>query len=133
MSLEEYPVYNYTLKDIVTPVTYRYILNDKEESFDRILNTGTVTLNEFFDRSITVKYHPSLPKAYDSFPTFKNSKLYDDTHVGTVIVKCNSSKLKKLHANPKDDIKITGVELIYANPYTVKKFSDVKMSASGQS
>ena len=76
MEVDEYPVYNVTL-NVNTPVTYRYELDGKEESFDRTLETGIETLNEFYNRTITVKYHPELPKAYESNPTMKNSKLYD--------------------------------------------------------
>ncbi|OUM64121.1 hypothetical protein PIROE2DRAFT_9228, partial [Piromyces sp. E2] len=76
MAVDEYPVYNVTV-DVNTPVTYRYVLDGKTESFDRTLETGTETLNEFYDRTVTVKYHPELPKAFESYPTMKNSKLYD--------------------------------------------------------
>jgi len=133
MQLDEYPVYNVTV-NVNPPVTYHYILNNKEESFERTLKKGNETLNEFFDRSITVKYHPLLPKAYEPYETYKDSKLYDDTHVATIIINCDKNALANLHANPKnEDLKIENVEVIYANPYTVKKFTQAKLSISGQS
>ena len=75
MEVEQYPVYSVTL-DISTPVKYHYALGGKEESFTRTLS-GKSTLNEFFDRPITVKKHPGLPKAFETFSTLKMSKLYD--------------------------------------------------------
>jgi len=75
MAVEQYPVYSVTV-DVSTPVKYHYALGGKEESFTRTIDSST-TLNEFFDRPVTVKKHPTLPKAFDSVPTLKKSKLYD--------------------------------------------------------
>jgi len=74
MELDEYPIYKFTL-DVEPPVTYHYILGDNEESFDRVANGNT--LNEFFDRQITVKIHPLLPLAFNESSIQKKSKLYD--------------------------------------------------------
>jgi len=80
MTVEEYPVYSVTLKNVNAPVNYHYFLNNEEESFTRTLKNET-TLNEFFNRKITVKEHPLLPMAFESLPTLKKSKLYDGIYI----------------------------------------------------
>jgi len=135
MKLLEYPVYQ-AVVNVNAPVNYHYSLTvngkTQEEKFTRKA-TSSETLNEFFDRSVTVKKHPLLPKVYESPSTIKQSKLYDDTHVGTIIINAKESYINKLHSDPdNDDLKYT-VEVIYVNPYTIKKFSQAKLAISGQS
>jgi len=135
MTLLEYPVYQATV-NVNTPVNYHYALKTdsktEEESFTRKATTSE-TLNEFYGRSITVKKHPLLPKIYEAPSTVKQSKLYDDTHVSTLIINASASDIKKLHNNPaKEGLKVK-VEVIYVNPYTIKKFSNAKLAISGQS
>ena len=77
MKLVQYPVYSVTLDNINTPVEYHYKLGSEEESFNRNLLSGNSTLNDFFNRSVTVKKHPLFPQAFPSFPTLKKSKLFD--------------------------------------------------------
>jgi len=74
MNVEQYPVYTVTL-NVSAPVNYHYALGDKEESFTRTVD-GDTTLNEFFDRPVTILNHPLLPRAYEAYTT-KMSKLYD--------------------------------------------------------
>ncbi len=74
MFVDQYPVYKVTV-DIETPVSYHYILDDSEESFDRVANDDT--LIEFFNRENTVIKHPLLPLAYEESSITKKSKLYD--------------------------------------------------------
>jgi len=76
MNVEEYPVYNVTVNDVDVGVTYHYALGKEEEKFTRTADSDT-TLNEFFNRKITVKKHPLLPMAYEPLPTLKKSKLFD--------------------------------------------------------
>jgi len=79
MKLLDYPIYQVVL-DVNPPVQYHYSLENgsksEEEGFTREV-TKTETLNEFFNRSYTVKKHPLLPKAYETPSTFQQSKLYD--------------------------------------------------------
>jgi len=135
MKLLEYPVYQ-AVVNVNAPVKYHYSLTvngkTQEEKFTREAKTSE-TLNEFFDRSITVKEHPLLPKIYETPSTVKQSKLYDDKHVGTIIINANESYIKKLHSNPDNEDLKYNVEVIYVNPYTVKKFSSAKLAISGQS
>lgn len=56
-----------------------------------------------------------------------------DKHVGTIIINANESYIKKLHSNPDNEDLKYNVEVIYVNPYTVKKFSSAKLAISGQS
>jgi len=87
MEVKEYPVYQVKVKSAKAPVHYCYSIDYSgtdysskgvvREQIDRVLNSGDETLNEFFDRSITVKEHPALPKAYPSFERYSPSKLYD--------------------------------------------------------
>jgi len=76
MKVEQYPVYSVTV-NINAPVSYHYVLGSEEESFTRTLSSGITTLNEFFNRKVTVKKHPELPLAYENFSTLKKSKLFD--------------------------------------------------------
>jgi len=76
MKVEEYPVYSVTVDDVNPPVQYHYVLGSEEEKFTRTAESDT-TLNDFFNRSVTVKEHPLLPMAYEQLPTLKKSKLYD--------------------------------------------------------
>ena len=75
MKLEQYPIYTATI-NVNAPVKYHYALNDREESFSRKA-TSDITLNDFFDRKYTVKEHPLLPKAFETFDGYKKSKLFD--------------------------------------------------------
>ena len=75
MNLEQYPIYTATV-NVNPPVNYHYTLNNKEESFSRKA-TSDNTLNDFFDRKYTVKEHPLLPKAFETFDGYKKSKLFD--------------------------------------------------------
>jgi len=135
MKLLEYPVYQ-AVVNVNPPVQYHYSLTvggkTQVENFTRKATTS-ITLNEFFGRSITVKKHPLLPKVYETPSTVKQSKLYDDTHVSTILINAKDSDINKLHNNPtKEGLKYK-VEVIYVNPYTVKKFSNAKLAISGQS
>ncbi|ORX77444.1 hypothetical protein BCR32DRAFT_295605 [Anaeromyces robustus] len=132
MKVEEYPVYSVTLNSINAPVKYHYVLGKEEEKFTRTANSES-TLNDFFNRKITVKKHPLLPKAFETSSTLKQSKLFDDTHVSTILIEGNQSEFNSLHANPKkDDYKINA-KVIYVSPYNVKIFKTAKIAISGQS
>jgi len=130
MKVEQYPVYTATV-DVDAPVKYHYALNGKEESFTREATSDT-TLNEFFDRKFTVKRHPLLPKAFESPSSVKQSKLFDDTFVSTILVEVNQSKMDGLHKNPSDESKIPA-KVIYVSPYSIKIFNNAKIAISGQS
>jgi hypothetical protein len=132
MKEEQYPVFTLTLNSLVGPINYHYGIDDKEESFTRTLNSES-TLNEFFNRKQTVYEHPLLPKAFESFPTLKKSKLFDDTHIGNFILQADQNEIDNLHAHPdKDKLKVT-VKAIYVSPYTVKVFNNAYIKISGQS
>jgi len=143
MELHEFPVYKVKVNDAKAPVKYFYSIdytdtNEKDkgvvqENFDRTLESGETTLNEFFDRKITVKTHPYLPKAFESYPKFSQSKLYDDTHVATVIINADENEIKKLHSDPTSGYKIRGAEFIYATPFSVRSFKNATIGVSGQS
>ncbi|KAG4087051.1 hypothetical protein H8356DRAFT_1059070 [Neocallimastix lanati (nom. inval.)] len=131
MTVEEYPVYSVTLKNVNAPVNYHYFLNNEEESFTRTLKNET-TLNEFFNRKITVKEHPLLPMAFESLPTLKKSKLYDDTHIATILVEASQNDVDNINANPDKTIKINA-NITYVSPYNVKIFDNGGIKISGQS
>jgi len=76
MNKDEYPLYSLTLDDVSAPVDYHYVLGKEEENFTRTVQSES-TLNEFFNRKITVKKHPLLPLAFESLSTLKKSKLFD--------------------------------------------------------
>jgi len=61
MKVEQYPVYTVTVNNVNSPVDYHYALGSQEESFTRTTNADT-TLNEFFDRPVTVKKTPNFTK-----------------------------------------------------------------------
>jgi len=143
MELHEFPVYKIKVKEVKSPVTYHYAIDYAgtnegskgivEEHFDRTLESGEETLNEFFERKINVKVHPALPKAYESYLKYSPSKLFDDTHVGTVVINCDENAINRLHQNPLLTDKVYGAEFIYASPYSVRSFKNATISISGQS
>jgi len=78
----KYPLYSVDVDVKEFPVNYNYIIdygngNAEQEEFTRQRSKEDKPLNEFFGRSITVKEHPLLPKAFEEFPYAKKSKLYD--------------------------------------------------------
>lgn len=137
MTLKEYPLFK-TEIDVDLPVDYNYGIvyadgNADQESFTRNRKKGEDSLNEFYDRQVTVVKHPLLPKAFKSFEYYKPSKLFDDTHVDTIIIKCDPNDLQNMYQNPTNRELETQAEVIYASPYTVKTFKQAKFSLSGQS
>jgi len=142
MEVHEFPVYKAKVK-VKTPVKYFYSVDYSgtnesykgtvQENFDRNLESGEETLNEFFERKITTKTHPALPKAYEAYENYNPSKLFDDTHVATVLINCDADAISKLHQDPTSENKIQGVEFIYATPYSVRTFSNATLGISGQS
>jgi spore coat protein CotH len=131
MNVEEYPVYSVTINDVYAPVKYHYIIGKEEEKFTRIVDSDS-TLNEFFNREVTVKKHPLLPKAFETLSTLKKSKLFDDTHIDTIVLQGKKNDFDKLNANPSSDKKID-VKVIFVSPYTVKVFQNGAIKISGQS
>jgi len=131
MNVEEYPVYNVTINEVDAGVKYHYALGKEEEKFTRTADSET-TLNEFFNRQITVKKHPLLPMAYEQLSTLKKSKLFDDTSIGTFVVEASSSDIKKIHSNPDEEIKVNA-KIIYVSPYNIKVFENGGIKISGQS
>ncbi|OUM68310.1 hypothetical protein PIROE2DRAFT_68720 [Piromyces sp. E2] len=142
MDVHEFPVFKTTVK-VKAPVKYFYSidysntneshLGVQQEQFERELESGEETLNEFFNRKITVKEHPALPRAYDKYPKYNPSKLFDDTHVATVLINCDVAAINNLHQNPTSEEKIHGVEFIYATPWSVRTFKNATVGISGQS
>jgi len=128
MNVEQYPVYTVTL-NVSAPVNYHYALGDKEESFIRTVD-GDTTLNEFFDRPVTILNHPLLPRAYEAYTT-KMSKLYDDTFIATVLIDANSNDIDELH-KPTNNFKIDAT-VTYVSPYNIKVFTNAGVKLSGQS
>ncbi|ORY24599.1 hypothetical protein LY90DRAFT_514490 [Neocallimastix californiae] len=102
--------------EVVAPIEYHYKITNgneiKEEQF-----TGTSksseTFNDFFDRSITYKKLPLLPKVYETYSTFKKSKLYDDNFVSSLLINADEVSVNNLHSNPDSKTKILGAKVIY--------------------
>jgi len=137
MTVDHYPIYKAIVEDVSAPVEYHYKLkkgtNIIEEKFTRICDDSE-TLNEYFDRSITLKKLPLLPKVYETSDKFNKSKLYDDNYVSTIIIKGDAASFDKIHANPTDKTqKITGVRIIYVDPFDIKTFDNANVSINGQS
>jgi len=132
-----YPLYQVTVDVQEFPAEYNYILdygdNDTEqEEFVRQRDKDAPSLNEFFGRSVTIKEHPLLPRAYNEFPYLKKSKLYDDTFVASIFITCDEDEIGNLHEDTESREKIKA-EVIYANPYTVRTFKNATLSISGAS
>jgi len=138
MTLKEYPLYKAEVEVNSFPVEYNYgiVYNDgtaEQEAFARKRVEGEKALNEFFNRKVTVVEHPPIPKAYEAFEYFVPSKLFDDTHVDTIIIKCDPNALQEMYLNPYNKTMEAPAEVIYASPYTVKSFNQAVISVSGQS
>eukprot|EP00833_Pecoramyces_ruminatium_P013073 jgi/Orpsp1_1/1187105/evm.model.d7180000055460.1 len=134
---DSYPLYQKTLEVEEFPVNYNYILDygnghAEQEEFVRQRLQDQVPYNEFFGRSITVKEHPLLPMAFEAFPYTKKSRLFDDSFVASIFVKCDPNELENMYSDTEEKIKIKA-EVTYANPYTVKNFRNTTFSISGQS
>ncbi|OUM63569.1 hypothetical protein PIROE2DRAFT_61198 [Piromyces sp. E2] len=137
MAPQEYPLFKAEVDVDAFPVTYNYMVKFDEsktetEQFQRQREKGAESLNEFFNRSITVKKHPELPRAYEAFQYFEPSKLYDDSFVATIVVKCDENQLNSLYQDT-DSVEKIAAEVIYASPYTVKTFKEAKFGLSGES
>jgi len=137
MEAGEYPQYKVKVNVDSFPVQYNYIVatdanNAVSEQFVRTRQKDEKALNEFFNRSLTVKKHPELPRAYEAFPYFEQSKLYDDSFVSTIIVTCDPAQLQALYADTEAKTKIPAV-VVYASPYAVKTFKEAQFALSGQS
>jgi len=137
MNAEHYPLYSVTA-DVDLPVNYNYMVDygngeSETEEFLRKREKNDETLNEFFNRSVTVVDHPELPRAYEAFPYSTSSKLYDDSHVATIVVSCDPNELNSLYQNPEILDKYINAEVIYASPYKIKSFKQAQFGISGQS
>lgn len=144
MKKAEFPVYEVEV-DKNAPLSYHYKIDYtgtkleaqgvEEESITRKLEKGKeTTLNEYFNRAITVKTHPKLPRAYQAYPGYSASKLYDDTHVSTVMLYADAKEIEKLNKDPtNEDLKVYGGQFIYATPHSVRSFQNVTIGISGQS
>ncbi|ORX84240.1 hypothetical protein BCR32DRAFT_291466 [Anaeromyces robustus] len=137
MTTENYPIFKAVVSDVSAPVDYHYKLNDgvtiTEESFTRHCEQSE-TLNDFFDRSITYSKLPLLPKVYETSPNYKKSKLFDDNYVSTLIINADEAAINNLHANPTDKtIKVNGTQVIYVDPFDIRKFTDARIAINGQS
>ncbi|ORX85849.1 coth-domain-containing protein [Anaeromyces robustus] len=131
MKVEEYPIYSVTVNDVNAPVEYHYILGSEEEKFTRTADSDT-TLNDFFNRSVTVKKHPLFPMAYETYSTLKKSKLYDDTFVATFLIEGKKSEIDYLHSHPNEEKKFN-CTITYVSPYGIKVFQNGGIKISGQS
>jgi len=131
MKVDQYPVYTATV-NVNAPVNYHYALGNEEESFTRKA-TSSVTLNDFFNRKQTVKKHPLLPKAFESYTGTKKSKLFDDTTISTVLVEASQSQIDYIHAHPNVEKYKVDAKVTYVSPYGVKVFNKAKIAISGQS
>jgi spore coat protein CotH len=132
------PLYKVKVDVDSFPVKYNYILdsgngNAEAEQFERVRNEGEKALNEFFNRSITVKEHPLLPKAFESFEYYVPSKLYDDTHVSTILIECDPNILQQMYNDTENKEIKAEAKVTYASPYGVRKFNQAILSLSGQS
>jgi len=136
MTVDVYPVYKVVVNEISAPVDYHYKITNgeeiQEESFVRN-SKSSETLNDFFNRSITYKKLPLLPKVYETYPTFKKSKLFDDNFVSTIVIKADEGSVNKLHTTPDSKEKVLGVNVVYVDPFEIKQFNDAKLSIAGQS
>jgi len=144
MNLQKYPVYKIKISQFNAPLTYYYTINynntdepergiEKESIRRRLDFNNDETLNEFFNRHITTKIHPLLPRAYKAYSNYVPSKLYDDTHVATIIIRGKEEEINGIHKNPTLKNEVNGIEVIYANPFTIKYFDDATINISGQS
>jgi len=137
MTLEEYPLYKAEVDVQSFPVTYNYgIVNGgetEEEEFQRTREKDQEVLNEFFKRSVTKVEHPKLPRAYKAYPSYVPSKLFDDTHVATIVIKCDQNLLNELYKDPENSKLSVNAEVVYATPKAVKTFKNAELDISGQS
>ncbi|KAG4087054.1 coth protein-domain-containing protein [Neocallimastix lanati (nom. inval.)] len=69
---------------------------------------------------------------YEPLSTLKKSKLYDDTHIATIVVESDKSDIENLHQNPNKEIKVNA-KITYVSPYNVKIFENGSIKISGQS
>jgi len=138
MTMEYYPLFKAETEVTSFPVQYNYSIDYgdgkiQQEEFTRKREQNEDSLNEFFDRQVTILNHPRLPRAYKELDTLELSKLYDDNYVATIIVKCDEDQLNALYQDTSIGDSKLKAEVIYASPYAVKTFRDAEFNISGQS
>jgi len=132
-----YPLYETSIDTSDFPINYNYILDypdgtSVQEEFSRQRLKNEASLNEYFGRSVTIKEHPLLPKAFEEFPYTSHSNLFNDNYVATIIVNCDPNDLKKLYSDTASKENINA-EVIYASPYHIRTFKSAKLALSGES
>jgi len=81
------PVYRYTASLSNSKYSYKYIVDDEEESFTRSLDaSSTTTHNEFFGRKDTIKKLPEFnhPDKGSWKRSIGKTSLFDDSYIPTV-------------------------------------------------
>ncbi|KAI8360818.1 coth protein-domain-containing protein [Blakeslea trispora] len=127
------PFYNGTA-EVGTSNSYNYIVDGKQEDFNRSLPSNIVaTYNDFFARPTTIGSIPALPRPLDNGREWtkadKNPDLFDTNYIPSIFVNGDAAAINNLVENvPKD--KAT-VELTFIGRDYVQQFRNVTLGISG--
>ncbi|KAG0346989.1 hypothetical protein BG004_000339 [Podila humilis] len=134
-----FPVWSGTVPGTNRSVEYFYVELSpsdtpvKTEAFIRTLNDtkATSTLNEFFERPVTVWQLPKIPYTYlATFPS--KTKAFKQKQIATIHVTGPASQISELLANPENG-KDYRVDFRFINSKTIHSVRNVTLKTSGKS
>ncbi|KAF9384184.1 hypothetical protein CPB97_005881 [Podila verticillata] len=134
-----FPVWSGTVPGTDNNVEYSYVELSaagtpvKTETFTRKLNDtkATGTLNEFFERPVTVWDLPKIPYTYlATFPS--KTKAFKQKQIATIHVTAPAAQISDLLANPENG-KSYHVDFRFINSKTIHSVRNITLKTSGKS
>ncbi|KAG0345169.1 hypothetical protein BG005_001419 [Podila minutissima] len=134
-----FPTWSGTVPSTDNNVEYSYVELSaagnpvKTETFTRKLNDtkATNTLNEFFERLVTVWDLPKIP--YTHLATYPSkTKAFKQNQIATIHVTAPAAQISELLANPEND-KSYYVDFRFINSKTIHSVRNITLKTSGKS
>lgn len=134
-----FPTWSGTVPSTDNNVEYSYVELSaagnpvKTETFTRKLNDtkATNTLNEFFERLVTVWDLPKIPYTYlATYPS--KTKAFKQNQIATIHVTAPAAQISELLANPEND-KSYYVDFRFINSKTIHSVRNITLKTSGKS
>ncbi|KAG0316917.1 hypothetical protein BG000_004687 [Podila horticola] len=134
-----FPVWSGTVPGTDNNVEYSYVELSasgtpvKSETFTRKLNDtkATSTLNEFFERPVTIWDLPKIPYTYlATYPS--KTKAFKQKQIATIHVTAPAGQISELLANPENG-KSYRVDFRFINSKTIHSVRNITLKTSGKS
>jgi hypothetical protein len=111
--------------DVGSATSYKYVADNKGESFNRNISSGTEkTFNEFYGRPITYNNLPALPRPLDNDKQWTRAdsdpRIFDINYIPTVFVNGDQKEMDNLVHNLKKDkypVELTLIGKDYVETY----------------